>query len=98
MATATKKRGRPPKLEQQFIPGTEPPSVPRIDQAAKNYHEVMTERCELSKQEDDAKQNLIAIMKEHGLVRYETKNGLVVIVTDKTNVKCKSKTSTEADD
>lgn len=99
MAAATKAKKRAPrakKLKQQFIPGTEPESIPAIDAAAETYHEVMTERCGLSKQEDEAKDNLIDKMKEHGVDRYETPHGLVVSITSKSNVKVKRKKDAES--
>src|SRR5262245_24668416 len=90
------KKAKPKKDRQSFIPGTEPPSIPAIDDAADTYYEAMMERVKLSAEEDEAKDNLIDKMKENGLDRYETKHGLVVSVTNKSNVKCKRKKDASA--
>jgi hypothetical protein len=90
---ATKTKAKRPR--QQRIPGTEPESIKAIDDAADNYYEVMVERVRLSKQEDDAKDNLIDKMKENGVDRYETPDGLIVTITAKSNVKVKRKAESE---
>lgn len=89
MATKTRK----PK--SGFLPGMEPPRIKAIDDAAETYYEVMMDRCKLSKEEDEAKDNLIDKMKEHGMARYETPDGLVVTVVNKSNVKCKKRKDVE---
>jgi len=93
MAKAKKARAPRAKVrKQQFIPGTEPPVVQAIEDAAENYFEVMTERVKLSKEEDEKKTALIEVMKENGVDRYECQaTGLVVTVTAKSNVTCKKK-------
>jgi hypothetical protein len=79
------------RVKQEFIPGTEPPRVREIDDAAETYYEAMMERVKLSKDEDEAKQNLIDKMVKHDIERYETPDGLVITVTNKKNVKAKKK-------
>ena len=83
------------KKKQGFLPGMDPPSIKAIDDAADIYYDVMTERVKLSKEEDEAKDNLIDKMKEHGLDRYETADGKVVTVTSKSNIKVKRKKDAE---
>ncbi len=78
-------------VEQGYLNGQEPPRIRAIDQAARIYFDTMQDRCKLSKEEDEAKTNLIDKMKEHNLAFYECPNGLVVTVTEKSNVKCKKK-------
>jgi len=57
----------------------------------------MLERCKLSKEEDEAKVNLMDRMKENGLDIYETKDGLTVrLLQGKTNLKVKKKNDPEA--
>lgn len=93
--TATKpvKKARPKKKreKQGYLPGTEPPQIKVLDEAADIYFEAMRDRVKLSKKEDEAKDNLIDKMKEHGLTVYETPDGLRVEVLNKSNVKCKQK-------
>jgi len=91
MATKTRKR----KARQGHLEGLEPPSVRAIDDAAETYYETMQERCKLSKEEDEAKDNLIDKMKENQLDRYETPDGLVITITSKSNVKAKKKKDVE---
>lgn len=95
---AKTKKPRPPrqrKPKQTYIPGTEPPCFPEIDGAAENYYEAMQERVKLSKEEDEAKDNLIDKMKAHGLTRCEY-DDKVVSITDKSNVKVKRKKTVES--
>jgi hypothetical protein len=73
-----------------------PPSIPELDAAADTYFEVMQDRCRLSKEEDDAKTQLIERMRAHGVERYETRDGLVVTVTSKSNCKVKRKQDAES--
>lgn len=79
------------RAKQGHLDGMAPPSIPALDDAADTYYEAMQERCRLSKDEDEAKDNLIDKMKEEGMDRYETPDGLVVTVLNKSNVKCKRK-------
>lgn len=88
-APKPKKRGRKPR--QGWIDGMEPESFPDVDDAAEIYFEAMTARCKLSKEEDEAKDNLIDKMTEHKVASYTTPDGLVVAVTDRKNVKVKRK-------
>lgn len=94
MPTATKKR--PKRGKQLRFEGMEPPSVPALDDAAETYYEAIQHRVRLSREEKDAKINLIEKMKENGVDRYETPDGLIVTVLSKSNVACKKKDDAEA--
>lgn len=84
------------KPKQQFLSSEmEPPRIKEIDSAADIYYDVMTDRCRLSKDEDEAKTNLIEKMKAHGLDLYETPDGLVVSILNKSNAKVKKKQDAE---
>ena len=85
------------KPKQGHLSGMEPPSIAELDDAADNYFETMTDRCKLSKTEDEQKTALIEVMKSHRMARYVTADGLVVTVTDKSNVKCKRKAEENGD-
>ena len=97
MAKAKKKKPRKPRVKQDVLddPVFVQQRIRAVDDAADNYYEVMQERCVLSKEEDEKKTALIEIMKEHGIDRYETADGLVVTITAKSNVKCKKKKDVE---
>lgn len=91
MATKAKKppKARKPKAKQEFLEGMEPPRVKAIDDAADNYFDTMQDRKALSETEDEQKDALIDLMKEHGMDRYVMPDGKVVMVTSKANVKVK---------
>lgn len=94
MATKTRKP-RPKRGKQLRIEGMEPESIPEIDQAAEIYHARKLERCAMSKEEDEAKDNLIDAMLKAGVTKYETPDGLTVEVTSKSNVKTRRKNQEE---
>lgn len=83
------------RVKQGHLNGMEPESIRAVDDAADNYYEAMRERVKLSKEEDEAKDNLIDKMKENKLDRYESAHGLVVTITHKSNVKVKPKQDAE---
>ncbi len=68
--TAKTKKPRAPRPKQQFIPGTEPLSVPEIDKAAEEYVDCRDTRTADLKLEIEAKNVLLALMKEHGFDSY----------------------------
>ena len=80
---------RKAKPKQGHLDGMEPPSVRAVDEAAEIYFDVMQDRCKLSKEEDEAKDNLIDKMNKAGLAMYHTVDGLLVTVTSKSSVKVK---------
>ena len=86
------------RAKQGRLQGMEPPSIKEIDDAADNYFETMSDRCKLSKTEDEQKTALIELMKSNRMSRYETGDGLVVTVTDKSTVKCKRKAESNGDE
>lgn len=65
--TAAEKRRRPKQLN---IPGTEPPSVPEIEEAADEYRSRRDRRMAAGEDETEAADRLLALMKEHGLQVY----------------------------
>jgi len=91
-AKAKTKRARTPRSKQPYLhPDMAPPSIPEIDAAAETYYEAMQERQRLTEEETQAKDNLLTKMKDHSQTRYETPDGLIVIVLSKDAVKCKRK-------
>lgn len=91
-----KPRPRARRPKQLVIPGTEQQFNPSVEDATATYYDVMMERCKMSKEEDEAKDNLINKMKEAGLDRYETADSLVVTLTAKSNLRCKKKRDAES--
>lgn len=91
-----KRRGA--RAKQGHLDGMEPPSNKKVDAAAADYFEVMQDRLKLTKEEKEAKTNLIETMKAEGFERYETPDGLVVTVTSKSGVKCKRKDDVDGDE
>jgi hypothetical protein len=88
---ARKRKTDEPDLEQGHMEGMAPPRIKAIDQAAKVYYGVMTERVALSKEEDEAKDALIDEMHKADLKYYECFDGKVVTLTEKTGLKIKPK-------
>lgn len=80
------------KAKQAELPGLEQRDVPEIEQAAEHYRRIRDERCELSKQEAEAKSALIQVMKNLGRSFYQY-NGLKVQLEITDNVKVKSSDS-----
>lgn len=91
MAVKTAGRPRKPRAKQGRLPGMEPDSIRELDDAAENYFDVVRDRCKLSKEEDEKKDNLIALMNQHKIARYENEEGLVVTLTEKQKVKVEKK-------
>ena len=86
---APKPRTRRPR--QGYLPDMEPPSIPALDEAADDYYETVEERHRLTIRQSELEGVLIDTMRQHSLDRYETRDGLVVSVLNKSNVKCKKK-------
>jgi hypothetical protein len=98
MATnrARSRRAKNPRSKQPYLhPDMEPPHIPEIDAAADTYYEAMAERQRLTNEETAAKDNLLSVMKNNGQTRYETPDGLIVIVLSTEAVKCKKKKDKE---
>lgn len=91
--TATK--GRKPK--QQFIPGTEPPSIPAIDAAAEEYVEARDARMRALKVEIERHDELLSLMREHKLESYSFDSS-DVLLDHKDKVKVKRKRDEEDGD
>jgi len=70
MAKQMKKKVRVPKEKQKFIPGTEPPKIKSIEDAAVRYVEFRDRRTDAGEEEVKLKTKLIAAMKEHKLETY----------------------------
>jgi hypothetical protein len=77
-AAKVKTPRKPRVAAETFLPGMEPPRIKEIDDAATYYYEVMMDRVEKSKEEDEAKTQLIEKMAKNNLERYKTSDGLVV--------------------
>ena len=93
---AKAKRPRTRRPKQAVLPGTEDQFIAALEDATATYYDVMIDRCKLSKEEAEAKDNLIDKMKENACERYETADGLVVTLTAKANLRCKKKKDVEA--
>ena len=83
---AKKKARSPANGEQQLIPELAPVRIEKIHRAAKRYATERDGRIAANKEEKDAHEHLLDVMKEHGLMQYEY-GDLKVFVDEK--VKCK---------
>lgn len=76
--------------KQKNLPGTEDETNRAVEQAADSYWDVMCERCELSKTEKDARDNLLAVMQEEKVTRYKMPDGRLVMVLGRPRPSCRS--------
>ncbi len=77
-----------PRHKQTYIPGTEPPSIPDLDDAMEIYQDIKGRRCALTAKETEAKQSMVAIAKAHakeigkdgdGVLKYKSDHLVLVI-------------------
>jgi hypothetical protein len=71
---------RRPKQEQ--IPGTEPPSIAEIDEAAEALLDIRERRRDLLEQQREAKAELVAAMKRHGQRAYRDAGARVLVTLE----------------
>ena len=64
------KSAKPSKSKQSFIPGTEPPSFPDLDELGQKYQETKLARMQLLEEEVELKAKLQAAMHAHKLDYY----------------------------
>ena len=95
MATKDPKERKRPR--QGYLPDMEPPSIKAVDRAALAYVEARDERMAKLKAETDAKDNLLALLKEHNLTSYEF-DGYTVTITSTADVKVRRKKEQEGGD
>lgn len=69
----------------RYLPGTAPPRNTGIENLAERYRDIRDERMGLSREEKQAKEDLIALMKRDNVPVYEFE-GLQVKLTEKPNV------------
>ena len=74
---------------QQQIPGTEPPSIAEVEEAAENYRTFRDERMKLQEKETEAQKALVAVMQSRNLktYRYEDGAGVARIVRMRDQIK-----------
>lgn len=79
---------RPEQPKQTYIPGTEPPSIPDLDDAMEVYQDIKGRRCALTAKETEAKQSMVALAKAHadkigkdsnGVLKYKSDHLVLVI-------------------
>lgn len=75
------------KSKQQFIEGTEPESIPEIEQAAEAYREARDSRMNKLEVEIELKKDLTELMKKHKLSEYKYDDQVVVLEGGEPKVK-----------
>ena len=84
MTTKVKKtKERKSRAKQAFLPTLEPPSIPEIDTIADEFFDLLEEKASVKDRFDQCRDVLVAKMKDHGLLRYETPDGLIVTIEAK---------------
>jgi hypothetical protein len=84
------------KVKQGYLEGMEPPTIKAIENAAEAYVEARDARMQMGTQEQERKERLAALMKEHKLETYEY-DGKVVAFETETTVKVKKKKQPKED-
>lgn len=82
---------------QGFIPGTEPESIPVLDEAAESYVQARDGRMAAGKTEIERHDKLLGLMHEHGLDAYEF-DGYIVSLASKEKVKVKRSKDADPDE
>ncbi len=87
-----------PRPNQTYIPGTEPPSIPDLDDAIEIYQDIKGRRCALTAKETEAKQIMVAIAKANaakigkdgdGVLKYKSDHLVLVIAPNNETVSVK---------
>lgn len=86
------------KEKQSFIPGTEPPKIKAIEDAAAKYVDFRDARMEAGEEEIKLKAKLIDAMKEHKLSTYNFDGYMVELIhLDEDQVKVKKQRAAKED-
>lgn len=85
--------------KQLEIPGTEPVTIPEIEEAADTYVALRDKRMALTQKEIDARAVLIAAMDEHKLTSYRYDDNVVTVEpSEKVHVKKAKQETAESPD
>jgi hypothetical protein len=88
----------PKRPRDRKLPGIDDGPIREIEQAAADYADVRDRRMELTSDETQRKQALLALMHKHRKTHYK-RNGLeITLEAGQENVKVKMKPPTEEDD
>lgn len=98
MATKAKKakarvkgRKRPAKERQTYLPDMEPPKIPALDNAIEKTVDINARQKELEADEELLTEQIVALLKDAGLPRYENDAGYILThkstSTDKISIK-----------
>lgn len=79
------------KLEQTWIPGTEPETIPEVEEAAVDFYDCRQEKRELNAEFHDKTIKLIDRMRAHDLTQYQMASGHILKIDQNAAVKCKKK-------
>lgn len=82
------------KAKQGYLEGQEPPTIQEIDEAAEAYYALNDKSWKLRSKVKEAADELLEIMKKHGLTTYQYENKEVDVL-EKEVVKVKKKTDRE---
>lgn len=73
--------------KQKYLdPDMAPPTIPEIDEAAEEYRRVRDRRMELTKEETKRNEQIVELMRKHGLTEY-TFDGSEVSIKNKTKAR-----------
>lgn len=78
------------RIKQGHLEGLEPPSIDEIDESAQKYYDLNDKSWKMRGKVEEARDELLELMKKHKLTTYEFDNKEVSI-TEKEIVKVKKK-------
>lgn len=82
------------RKRQAPLPGCEDLFIPELDAAAADYQDIKMKRVQATDKETEAKKLLLERMISHGKEHYKSVDDIIVMLTEKRNVK----TSTAKDE
>lgn len=78
-------------LKQNWIPGTEPEIIPKIEEAANEFYNQRIAKREANEKLHDDTLVLIDRMREQGLTEYQNADGFIFKINQNQAMKCKKK-------
>lgn len=82
---------KPKKLEQQFLPGTEPETIPEVEQAVLAFEDAKEEEKEVKKEFKDKAGRLMDVLRSNKLDQYQAASGMIYKLNHKAAIGRKKK-------
>lgn len=73
------------------MPGTEPETIPEVEDAANEFHETRIEKRKMNEKLHDKTMALLDVMRKHDLTEYENAEGFIFKINTNEAIKAKKK-------